>query len=79
MPQKNSSVLAMINGSTSFFSCAYRPGATNRQRRRRLELAQELDGVRARVAGIDRVFAAQREGEGVGDQRIVVNDQQRRF
>ena len=41
-----------------------------------LELAQELDGVLARIAGVDLEVVAQREGERIGDQRIVVNHEQ---
>jgi hypothetical protein len=48
-----------------------------RERRRRGQLAQQLDRVRARVAGVDLVVGAEREGERVGDQRVVIDDQQR--
>jgi hypothetical protein len=48
-----------------------------RERRRGIEGAQQRDGVGARGAGAHVVVGSQREGERVGDQRIVVHDQQR--
>jgi hypothetical protein len=50
-----------------------------RQRRRRLELAQKLDRMHARLAGVHHVLGAQGEGERVGDERIVIDDEQRRL
>ena len=49
-----------------------------RERRRRVELAQERDGARARLAGMHFEIVAEREGERVGDERIVVDDEERR-
>jgi len=42
------------------------------------KLAQQLDGVLARVAGLHVEIRPEREGERVRDQRIVVHDEQRR-
>jgi hypothetical protein len=43
------------------------------------QLAQQLDGVLARVAGKHLEVRAKREGEGLRDERVVVDDQQRRL
>ena len=47
-----------------------------RERRRRIELAQERDGARARLAGMDLELGTEGEGERVGDERIVIHHQQ---
>jgi hypothetical protein len=51
------------------------PEIDQRERRRRVELAQQLDGVRPRVAGIDGVFGAERDGLRVRDLGVVVDHQ----
>ena len=51
------------------------PEIDQRQLRGLLQLAQQLDSVRARLAGVDGKIVAEREAERVRDQRIVVDDQ----
>ena len=54
---KNSSVLEITSGSTSFFSCEYRPGATN------AHTWYSTTGSAIRNAAISRIFSGTRKGE----------------
>ena len=48
------------------------------ERRRAVELAQELDGAGAGLARIHLVVRAKRERKRIGDQRVVIDHQESR-
>src|SRR5438105_10873725 len=66
MPTKNSSVLEITSGSTSFFSCVYRPGATKAQS------WYSTTGSATRNAAIKVIFSGTMNGDSTLVAIIVV-------
>ena len=54
---KNSTVLETTNGKTSFFSCEYRPGATN------AHTCQSTNGKASKKADISKILSGTMKGE----------------
>ena len=71
-----------IRDQLETFVGGVRPGrqaeVDERERWWRVELPQERDGARARLARVNLEIVAEREGERVGDERVVIDDEEPR-
>ena len=74
-----SSSLISLKPSSGRCGVGGKPEVDQRELRRVVELAQQAFDLRARIRDVDVEVPAEHEVQRVGDQRIVVDDQQIRL